>query len=61
MSRKHILEDSHSGLVHHLGKVATGKPVRGFESLILRQDNLVSESTHLPKQVVRLGYLKTAD
>jgi hypothetical protein len=32
-------EDSHSGLVHYLGKVATGKPVRGFESLILRQNS----------------------
>lgn len=30
------LEDSHSGLVHHLGKVATGQLVRGFKSLILR-------------------------
>lgn len=30
------MEDSHSGLVRHLGKVVTGKPVRGFESPILR-------------------------
>ncbi len=29
-------EDSHSGLVHYLGKVATGQLVRGFKSLILR-------------------------
>ncbi len=32
-----ITEDSHSGRVHHLGKVARGKPLRGFESLIFRQ------------------------
>lgn len=31
------MEDSHSGLVHYLGKVATGKPVREFESPILRK------------------------
>lgn len=31
-------EDSHSGLVHHLGKVATGQLVREFESPILRQN-----------------------
>ena len=35
-----ILEGSHSGLVHHLGKVATGKPVRGFKSLTLRKQKL---------------------
>ena len=31
------MEMSHSGLVHYLGKVATGKPVREFKSLRLRQ------------------------
>lgn len=31
------MEDSHSGLVHYLGKVATVKTVQGFKSLIFRQ------------------------
>lgn len=30
------MEDSHSGRVRRLGKAVRGKPLRGFESLILR-------------------------
>lgn len=33
------LEGSHSGLVHHLGKVARCKSLRGFKSLPLRKNS----------------------
>lgn len=56
--RNSQMENSHSGRVHHLGKVAAEKSAREFESLILRQENLVSESTHLHEKVVRLRCLK---
>ena len=47
-------EDWMSGLNQQFTKLSTGKTVREFESHILRQENKVSESTHLPEQVARL-------
>mgnify|MGYP000976051700 FL=1 len=47
-------EDWMSGLNQQFTKLSTGKTVREFESHSFRQENKVSESTHLPEQVARL-------
>ena len=47
------MERCQSGRMGHPAKVLAVKTARGFESLPLRQHNLLSESTHLSMANVR--------
>ncbi len=53
------MEDWMSGLNQRFTKPSAGNSAREFESHILRQDNLLSESTHLSMTNVRPEYINS--